>query len=164
MAHLLRGPRVDRGVRTLIALLGVLIAAAFPLAASAQDPAPQPPAATTGAAQAIDQTTVTLTGSVDPNATATNYSFEYGTSASYGLKTSEQPAGNEDAATDVSAPVAGLTPSTTYHYRLVATNAAGVSRGEDRTFTTAATRPPRRDRPRPGPAPDRRARAARGRH
>lgn len=139
MAHLLRSLCVDPGVRTFSALLGVLIAAAFPLAAAAQDPAPQPPAATTGAAQAVGQTTVTLTGTVDPNATATTYSFEYGTSASYGLKTSEQPAGNGDAATDVSAPVAGLTPSTTYHYRLVATNAAGVSRGEDRTFTTAAT-------------------------
>lgn len=139
MAHLLRGPCVHRGVRTLLALLGVLIAAAFPLAAAAQDPAPQPPAATTGAAQAIGQTTATLTGTVDPNAAATTYSFEYGTSASYGLQTSEQPAGDGDAASDASAPVTGLTPLTTYHYRLVATNAAGVSRGEDRTFTTAAT-------------------------
>ena len=146
MAHLLRSPCVHRGVRTLIPLLGVLIAAAFPLAAAAQGQAPEPPAATTGAAQAVGQTTATLTGTVDPNATATTFSFEYGTSTSYGLQTSEQPAGDGDAAGDFSAPVTGLTPSTTYHYRLVATNAAGVSRGEDRTFTTAATpanpRPP----------------------
>lgn len=146
MAHLPRHPRVHPGVRTPIALLGVLIAAAFPLSAAAQDPVPQPPVATTGAAQAVGQTTVTLTGTVDPNARPTTYSFEYGTSTTYGLQTSEQPAGDGDTAADVSAPVTGLTPSTTYHYRLVATNADGVSRGEDRTFTTAATpanpRPP----------------------
>jgi hypothetical protein len=146
MAHLLRGPCVDRGVRTLPALIGVLIAAAFPLAAAAQDPAPQPPLATTGAAQAIGQATATLIGTVDPNGSPTTYSVEYGTSTAYGLQTSEQAAGDGDAATDISAPVTALTPATTYHYRLVATNAAGVSRGADRSFTTAATpanpRPP----------------------
>jgi hypothetical protein len=36
----------------------------------------------------------------------------------------------------VSAPVAGLAPSTTYHFRLVATSAAGTSETADRTFTT----------------------------
>jgi hypothetical protein len=30
----------------------------------------------------------------------------------------------------------GLRPATTYHYRLVATNAAGKTLGVDRTFTT----------------------------
>jgi len=131
-------------MRTALGLLAVLLAAAFPLSAGGQ--APQPPAATTGAAQAVGQTTATLTGSVDPNATATTYSFEYGTSTAYGLQTTEQAAGDGDAAVGVEVPVTGLTPATTYHYRLVATNPAGVSRGEDRTLTTAAApanpRPP----------------------
>jgi hypothetical protein len=35
--------------------------------------------------------------------------------------------------------VDGLTPGTTYHFRLVASNKAGVSRGYDQTFTTGST-------------------------
>jgi hypothetical protein len=34
--------------------------------------------------------------------------------------------------------LSGLSPSTTYHYRVVASNAAGVAQGGDQTFTTAA--------------------------
>src|SRR5699024_6344487 len=42
------------------------------------------------------------------------------------------------APVDVSAPVAGLTPGATYHYRLVAGNADGVAAGADRTFVAGA--------------------------
>ena len=38
----------------------------------------------------------------------------------------------------VSAPLTGLTPATTYHYRLVAKNASGTSNGSDGVFTTAS--------------------------
>jgi hypothetical protein len=37
--------------------------------------------------------------------------------------------------------VAGLTPGTTYHYRVVATNSTGVSYGTDQTFTTDSSTP-----------------------
>ena len=36
----------------------------------------------------------------------------------------------------MSAPVAGLTPQSTYHFRVVATNASGTTAGADETFTT----------------------------
>jgi len=36
------------------------------------------------------------------------------------------------------ATLSALRPATTYHYRLVATNAGGAAKGADRTFTTAA--------------------------
>jgi hypothetical protein len=36
----------------------------------------------------------------------------------------------------VTAPVAGLSPATTYHFRVVATSAGGETTGEDATFTT----------------------------
>ena len=51
----------------------------------------------------------------------------------------EQSAGGGSSSTTASAAVGGLKPHTTYHYRAVATNAAGVTRGGDRTFTTSRT-------------------------
>src|SRR5207247_8463337 len=38
----------------------------------------------------------------------------------------------------VTASITGLTPGTAYHFRLVATNAAGASNGSDQAFTTVA--------------------------
>ena len=76
---------------------------------------------------------------------ATTYRFEYGTSSSYGLQTAEVDAGSGTGAVDASANLTGLTSDTTYHYRVVATNAAGVTRGvgphaEDRRPSRAAGR------------------------
>jgi len=45
------------------------------------------------------------------------------------------------AATTVVAVLSGLSPSTTYHYRVVATNNAGTTEGSDTTFTTLPTTP-----------------------
>lgn len=132
-------------VRRFLVIL-TLLAAAVPAAASAQDPAPvTPPVATTGAAESITQTSATLTGSVDRNGDpATKYHFEYGTSAAYGLTTTETtlPAEGTDPVT-VKVPISALTRDTLYHYRLVATNAAGIARGADRSFRTSpGPRPP----------------------
>jgi hypothetical protein len=96
-----------------------------------------PPPATTGSATNIGQTTATVAGTVGPQGMATTYHVEYGTSTSYGLQTSDQDAGTGTGAIDVQVALSGLTSATTYHYRVVATNAAGVDRGSDRTFTTA---------------------------
>ena len=119
-------------------MLLCLLLAAVPAAARAQDPAPAPPVATTGAAEAVAETSATLTGTVQRNAPAAGYHFEYGTTTAYGLSTPETaiPTGGTDPVT-VRAAIQGLTRDTTYHYRLVATNAAGVSRGADRTLRTA---------------------------
>jgi hypothetical protein len=124
-------------VSRLLVILTLLAAAALPAAAGAQTPVPEAPAATTGAADSITQTTANLNGTVDPNGSTTTYHFEYGTSAGYGLTTPEDtvPEGTDPVA--VKAALSGLTKDTTYHYRLVATNPAGVSRGADRTFHTA---------------------------
>jgi hypothetical protein len=97
-----------------------------------------PPSATTGAASSVTQSSATVSGTVDPQGTATTYRFEYGTSSSYGLQTAEVDAGSGTGAVDASANLTGLTSDTTYHYRLVATNAAGVTRGSDRTLKTDA--------------------------
>ena len=111
-------------MRTLLATL--LAFTALAPAAVAQDP----PVVTTGAAQA-GTTTATLSGTIDPNGSPTEYQFEYGTTTAYQLKSPVQSIGG-DGDQAVSATIVGLTPHTTYHYRRV----AGDVKGADRTFTT----------------------------
>src|SRR3954454_5585783 len=112
--------RLPPALVLVAALLAVLAAVAV---------AAGPPAATTGPASAVGQTEATLGGQVDANGSATTWRVEYGTSDAYGLATPERDAGAGDAPHDVTAVVGGLTPETTYHVRVVATNAAGVARG-----------------------------------
>jgi len=88
-------------------------------------------------------TTATLAGRVKPNGLPTTYRFEYGASIAYG-KTIPVPAasaGSGGAFKDVSQSVAGLTPDTVYHYRLVAENAEGTIAGDDVAFRTRAPFP-----------------------
>ena len=112
------------------------ICLAFPGLAAAGTALADPPAATTGAASAVTATTATLNGTVSPNKESTTYRFEYGTTTAYGSQT---PAGTSGGNADrpVSADITGLAPSTTYHFRLFATNASGTATGADAQFTTA---------------------------
>jgi hypothetical protein len=105
---------------------------------SAATPAPGAPTASTGGAQAVTATSAKLTGSVNPHGAATTYYFQYGTSVAYGNVTPSPAAGagSGTANASVSATAASLTPKTTYHYRLVATNASGTTTGADRVFRT----------------------------
>jgi hypothetical protein len=96
------------------------------------------PATVTSSASTVTPTTATLNGTVDPSGRPTTWYFEYGTSTSYGKKTPAKDAGSGTGATAVSAPVTGLTTGRTYHFRVVATNDAGTSRGADRTFVSSA--------------------------
>jgi hypothetical protein len=98
------------------------------------------PVATTQGAAAVDGTEVTLTGTVDPNESETEYSFEYGTSTAYGSSgpAAENEIGDGDEAVEVMAAPAELSPETTYHYRIVATSPAGTAVGGDQTVTTGA--------------------------
>jgi hypothetical protein len=87
-----------------------------------------------------------LQGAVNPNNLDTTYSFEYGTTTAYGgtVPTTPKSAGAGTAAVDVSAAVSSLQPATTYHFRLVATNAEGSSFGADQTFATVRADVPSR--------------------
>jgi hypothetical protein len=96
------------------------------------------PGATTGDATAVSSTSATVTGSVNPNKESTTYHFEYGTTTAYGTVTPNQGPVGGNAGKSASADLAQLTPSTTYHYRLVATNPSGTTNGADKTFTTLA--------------------------
>ena len=75
---------------------------------------------------------------MNPNEVETTYTFEYGTTRIYGTQVPSPPAsaGKGNRGVPVTADIGGLAPATTYHYRLVARNAKGVTRGADRTFRT----------------------------
>jgi len=98
------------------------------------------PTVTTGSAISITSGSATLNGTVNPNGKKTTYYFEYGTTTSYGLTSGTNWAGAGSGTSDVSvsATITGLSPNTTYHYRIVATNSAGTSYGSDQTLTTKA--------------------------
>ncbi len=103
---------------------------------------PKLPTATTEAASGVKEKEATLKGSVNPNGNATTYQFEYGPTTSYGTKVplSAESVGSGTTAVAVSKAISGLTEGATYHYRVVATNAAGTVNGADKTLKT--THPP----------------------
>lgn len=119
--------------RSLLAILFVLALGGQAAFAAA----PTPPVATSAAATNVALTTAAIPGTVDPNGAATTYHVEYGTTVSYGLTTPERSAGNGEDPVPVSVALSGLTNDTTYHYRVVATNAAGIGRSADRSLRTA---------------------------
>ncbi|MBJ7331266.1 MAG: fibronectin type III domain-containing protein [Solirubrobacteraceae bacterium] len=122
--------------RLLPSILGAaILLTAAPVALAAN---PTPPAITNANAENVERTTATFAGSVDPNGADTTYHYEYGTTTGYGLVTPNVVVPNGDDPVPVKVNVAGLTENTTYHYRLVATNAAGVTNGADRTVKTDA--------------------------
>jgi hypothetical protein len=100
---------------------------------------PTAPRVVTGRAVDVGTTRTTLLGTVNPLGQQSTYYFEYGTTTAYGQRS---PATHNDVAGNSRDPqvahgyLTGLQPGTTYHYRLVAENATGVTHGIDRTFTT----------------------------
>jgi sugar lactone lactonase YvrE len=80
----------------------------------------------------------TLYATIFPEQQATTYRFEYGTTTAYGttVPAGEGPAGSSSP-TQVAQALAGLTAGTTYHFRVVATNATNATYGADRTLTMA---------------------------
>jgi DNA-binding beta-propeller fold protein YncE len=104
---------------------------------------PAQASARTGDALAITPTTASLNAMVNPNGADTTYHFEYGTSSGYGTSTPDADAGTAAGETPVTAPITGLQPGTTYHYRVVADNGiTGPVQGADAEFTTAPGTPP----------------------
>jgi hypothetical protein len=104
----------------------------------------QDASAVTGPATAVSSTAATLNGTVNPRSNATSYSFEFGTSSAYASLVPSSPVAIGADAADhvVSQTITSLTPNTTYHYRLVATDAMGFrTAGADVGFTTALAAP-----------------------
>ncbi len=100
-----------------------------------------PPSVTTGPPAAVGETTATLSGRVDPEIPAggtpvESCQFEYGETTSYDHVAPCVPATPYSSATDVTADITGLSPASSYHYRLVAENAEGTTMGDDATVVT----------------------------
>jgi DNA-binding beta-propeller fold protein YncE len=103
-----------------------------------------PPALIDGeSATHVSAKSARLGAELNPLGSETEYHFEYGTSASYGtiLPVPDASAGSGHADVSLSVEVQGLSPNTTYHYRVVAHNALGSVQGEDRTFKTEGEEP-----------------------
>jgi uncharacterized delta-60 repeat protein len=95
-------------------------------------------AVVTEPASSVTQTSATLNATVNPEGgTVSDCHFDYGTSEAYGSSVGcASLPGSGTSPVAVSAALAGLTPSTTYHIRVVATNEGGTRYGADRKFTT----------------------------
>ena len=93
----------------------------------------------TDEASSIGITFGTINGSFQANGEDTHYYFEWGPDTSYGTTTASPPGdegGAQSGTTHVFAALTGLHYYTRYHYRLVASNAKGVTIGPDRDFVT----------------------------
>jgi hypothetical protein len=123
---------------------GFIFMGGAPMAVTATfAPKPSTPAVTTGAVSDAEFPSARVSGSVNPDSddfAILDCYFEYGLTTEYGDKAECRPGpiGTGTSPVAVSASIGVLEPARTYHYRLVASNGAGVSRGEDRTFTSAA--------------------------
>jgi hypothetical protein len=95
----------------------------------------QAPVAVTGDALDVGPSGARLTGLATPNTGGASYRFEFGPAPAYGSRTESRLVGPDPA--QASEAIGGLSPGTTYHYRLVVTTDGGTTAGEDRTFTTA---------------------------
>jgi hypothetical protein len=97
------------------------------------------PRALTMPATAIHVSSAILHATVVPNEAETSYQFEYGTTTGYGESAPTVPddIGSGTAPVEVESEIEGLRGSSTYHYRVVATNENGTFRSADRTFTTS---------------------------
>jgi hypothetical protein len=100
-------------------------------------PNPLPPAISNQRTRSVTTDSATATASVDANGNPTTYYVEWGTTNRYGSQTTAATAGSGTSPATVTAQITGLRPYTLYHWRTVATNAAGTTRGRDRTFRSA---------------------------
>jgi hypothetical protein len=92
------------------------------------------------AAKSVTATSADLTALIDPNGAPTSYHVEYDTSF---YREGEAPHGTPESGAStltgrtpvpVSVPITGLKANVEYHWRLVATNAAGTETGPDHSF------------------------------
>ena len=101
---------------------------------------PLPPPAVLGtSATPLDQTSATLTATVDPSGAAATYHFDIGLTTAYGAQWPDADAAlpASSGQQTVAQAVTGLAAGTLYDYRVVVTSSYGTTYGPDETFATA---------------------------
>lgn len=91
-----------------------------------------PPVIVSGPSATAAATTATVTWTTNVSASSTVY---------YGLTTAYGSTATGSAGTSHTVSITGLTPETTYHYKVVSTNTYGTVESTDRTFTTGVVTP-----------------------
>ena len=86
----------------------------------------------------VGATEATLKATINPENAESTYWIEWGPTITYSHSTSAKvlATGRDAENHAVSFALEGLTPGTTYHYRVVAANAIGTTEGADRILTT----------------------------
>jgi hypothetical protein len=93
---------------------------------------------------AAANSTIRVSAQINRNRLATTYVVEYGPTTAYGRSFPVTPAAVDSGSGPVyvTKTIGGLTPSTSYHLRVVATNSGGVTRSPDKEVTTIAAPQP----------------------
>ena len=92
-------------------------------------------------AKGIGSSRAELDGSVNTLGQPTTLWFDWGASASYGNRTAVQNGGTEGVGKSISQMLPELQADTTYHFRIVASNAFTMSFGSDVVFRTKGDQP-----------------------
>lgn len=101
----------------------------------------------------VTSTSALVGGTANPESSKANYYFEYVAAGEYdpaapdpysagGRTAIESLAGGNTPQTVARVVLSGLLAGTTYHYRMVVSNATGAAYGPDETFTTVPGEPP----------------------
>jgi DNA-binding beta-propeller fold protein YncE len=103
---------------------------------------PELPQVAGGEASGIIPQGAVLSAEINPGFGHTVFRFQYGSTSEYGSRSYpvELPAVDNEFH-PVSVNLTGLTPGTTYHFRVVAVNWSGTGYGPDQTFLTPAESP-----------------------
>ena len=99
-----------------------------------------PPKVTTQEATSIGSNKATVNALINPEGIATSYYFEVGTNPAFGgpkIPASPSAIGSGNSDVSVSQTPTGLSPNTTYYYRVVAINSEGTTFGNGQTLKTA---------------------------
>lgn len=100
-----------------------------------------PPTVAATRASSASAASTRVEARVNPHGFDTQVSFEYGTSPAYGQSAPGAGIGSGTQPRDAGTTLSGLSPGTTYHFRVLATSSQGTVDGPDQTFTTAAACP-----------------------
>jgi hypothetical protein len=87
-------------------------------------------------ARNVTASSAELVAKINPEGLDAHYRFEYGTSTAYttSVPVPDQDIGAGTSGVEVAQQISGLQPNTTYHYRVVATDANGTTESADHTF------------------------------